>query len=120
MSADKTVSTPRAPGFDFLGQPLRHHAGRKGKPAKLLSNPSRASFPALKATVRPLCKQAAGATPAARSDRLHPVLRGGAHSHRSPLCRQPVSRLDSCVLRGERSRAAPDLPGGLSKARGKV
>ena len=99
LSAEKTVSTPLAEGFDFLGQTLRKHDGRKGEPAKLLIKPSLASFQALKAQVRTLCKQAAGATPEALVDRLNPVLRGWANYHRHTLCSQTFFRLDSFVWR---------------------
>jgi hypothetical protein len=35
LSPTKTVSTPIAQGFDFLGQTLRKYARPNGKPAKL-------------------------------------------------------------------------------------
>ena len=49
LSTEKTVITPLAEGFDFLGQTLRKHDGRNGQPAKLLITPSTASFQALTA-----------------------------------------------------------------------
>jgi RNA-directed DNA polymerase len=99
LSAEKTVITPLAEGFDFLGQTLRKHDRRNGQPAKLLIKPSTASFHALKAQVRTLCKQAAGATPEALIDRLNPVLRGWANYHRYTICGQTFFRLDSFVWR---------------------
>jgi RNA-directed DNA polymerase len=99
LSAEKTVITPLAAGFDFLGQPLRKHERRKGEPAKLQIKPSTASFQALKAKVRTLCKQAAGATPETLIARLNPVLRGWANYQRYTLCGQPFFRLDSFVWR---------------------
>jgi RNA-directed DNA polymerase len=97
LSAEKTVITPLAEGFDFLGQTLRKHERRNGQPAKLLIKPSMASFQALKAKVRTLCKQAAGATPEVLVDRLNPVLRGWANYHRHTLCGQIFFWLDSFV-----------------------
>ncbi len=99
LSAEKTVITPLAQGFDFLGQTLRKHDGRNGQPAKRLIKPSTASFHALTAKVRTLCKQAAGAPPEALLDRLNPVLRGWANYHRHTLCGQTFFRLDSFVWR---------------------
>jgi RNA-directed DNA polymerase len=99
LSAEKTVITPLTAGVDFLGQTLRKHERRNGEPAKLLIKPSTASFQALKAKVRTLCKQAAGATPAALIDRLNPLLRGWANYHRYTLCSQTFFRLDSFVWR---------------------
>ncbi len=95
LSAEKTLITPIAKGFDFLGQTLRKHDGRNGEPAKLLIKPSTASFHALKAKVRTLCQQAAGATPEALIERLNPVLRGWANYHRHTLCSQIFFWLDS-------------------------
>jgi RNA-directed DNA polymerase len=99
LSAEKTVITPLTAGFDFLGQTLRKHERRNGEPAKLLIKPSTASFQALKAKVRTLCKQAAGATPEVLSERLNPLLRGWANYHRYTLCGQTFFRLDSFVWR---------------------
>jgi RNA-directed DNA polymerase len=99
LSAEKTASTPLAEGFDFLGQTLRKHEGHNGQAAKRQIKPSTASFQALKAKVRILCKQAAGATPEALIDRLNPVLRGWANYHRYPICGQTFFRLDSFVWR---------------------
>jgi RNA-directed DNA polymerase len=115
VSAEKTVITPLAEGFDFLGQTLRKHERRNGQPAKLLIKPSLASFQALKAKVRTLCKQAAGATPEVLVDRLNPVLRGWANYHRHTLCGQIFFWLDSFVWRRLfrwAKRRHPDKTGG--------
>ena len=90
LSPTKTVITPIAQGFDFLGQTLRKHERPHGKPAKLQITPSKASLQALKAKVKALCKQAAGSTPAQLIDTLNPVLRGWANYHRHVICGRDV------------------------------
>jgi len=99
LSAEKTVLTPLSQGFDFLGQTVRKHERRNGKPAKLRITPSQASFQALKAKVRTRCKQAAGATSEHLIDALNPLLRGWANYHRPVLCGQSFAQLDSFVWR---------------------
>jgi RNA-directed DNA polymerase len=94
LSAEKTLITPVAKGFDFLGQTLRQHERRNGHPAKLQIKPSPASCQALKAQVRTLGKQTAGAPPAALIERLNPILRGWANYPRYPLCSQTFFQLD--------------------------
>jgi RNA-directed DNA polymerase len=99
LSAEKTLITPVAKGFDFLGQTLRKHDRRNGQLAKLQIKPSAASFQAIKTQIRTLCKQAAGAPPAALIERLNPLLRGWANYHRYTLCSQVFFQLDSFVWR---------------------
>ena len=99
LSAEKTIITPLAEGFDFLGQTLRKHEGHNGRPAKLQIKPSTASFQALKTKVRTLCQQAAGTTPETLIERLNPVLRGWANYHRYTICGQTFFRLDSFAWR---------------------
>jgi RNA-directed DNA polymerase len=69
----------------------------KGKPAKLQSTPSRASFQALNSKVRTLCKQAKGATPEQLIDPLTPVLRGWANYPRHRTCGATFTKLDNFV-----------------------
>jgi hypothetical protein len=97
LSPTKTVSTPIAQGFDFLGQTLRKYARPNGKPAKLQITPSRVSFQALTARIKALCKQAAGRPPAQLIDTLNPVLRGWANYHRHSICGQTFAHLDNFV-----------------------
>jgi RNA-directed DNA polymerase len=99
LSAEKTLITPLAKGFDFLGQTLRKHDRRNGQLAKLQIKPSTASCQAIKAQVRTLCKQTAGAPPAALIERLNPILRGWANYHRYTLCSQTFFQLDGFVWR---------------------
>jgi RNA-directed DNA polymerase len=91
--------TPRAQGLDFFGQTVRQQGRPNGQPAKLQRTPSKASVPAITATIKALCRRAAGATPAQRSETLHPRLRGGATYHRHSLCRATCAPLDSFVWR---------------------
>jgi RNA-directed DNA polymerase len=99
LSPEKTVMTPIPDGFDFLGQTLRKHARRNGKPAKLQITPRKGSFQGIKTQVKALCKQAVGATPAQLIERLNPVLRGWANYHRHILCAETFAQLDSFVWR---------------------
>jgi RNA-directed DNA polymerase len=97
LSTEKTVITPLAQGFDFLGQTLRKHERPNSKLAKLRITPSRASLQALKDKVRTLCKQAQGTTPAKLIDTLNPVLRGWANYHRHSICGKTFAQLDNFV-----------------------
>jgi RNA-directed DNA polymerase len=97
LSAEKTVITPSAQGFDFLGQTVRKPERPNGKPAKLQITPSKASFQALKDKVRTLCKQARGATPEQLIDTLTPVLRGWANYHRYVICGETFAKVDNFV-----------------------
>jgi RNA-directed DNA polymerase len=71
--------------------------------------PSTASVQALTATVKTLCRHAAGATPAQRIDTVHPLRRGGANYHRHRSWSETLARLDSCVWR-RRYRGAKRRP----------
>ena len=99
LSTEKTVMTPITDGLDFLGQTLRKHARRKGKPAKLQITPSKGSFQSIKTKVKALCQQAIGATPARLIESLNPVLRGWANYHRHVICTETFATLDSFVWR---------------------
>lgn len=61
--------------------------------------PSTARVQTLTAQVTTLWRHAAGATPAPRSETLHPLRRGWAHSHRHRIGRETWAQLDSCVWR---------------------
>jgi RNA-directed DNA polymerase len=97
LSAEKTVITPIAQGFDFLGQTVRKPERPQGKPTKLQITPSKASFQALKDKVRTLCKQARGTTPTRLIETLNPVLRGWANYHRYVICGETFAKLDNFV-----------------------
>jgi RNA-directed DNA polymerase len=90
---------PSTDGFDCLGQTLRKHARRNGKPAKRQITPSKGSFQGINTKGKALCTQAVGATPAQLIARLTPVLRGWAHYHRHMLCAETFANLDSFVWR---------------------
>jgi RNA-directed DNA polymerase len=97
LSTEKTVITPLAQGFDFLGQTIRKPERPTGKLAKLQITPSTASFQTLKDKVRTLCKQARGATPEQLINTLTPVLRGWANYHRHTICGKTFAKLDTFV-----------------------
>ena len=99
LSPHKTIITPLAQGFDFLGQTVRQHVRPNGTSAKLQMTPSKASVQAITAKVKTLCRHAAGATPAQRIDTLHPLLRGWANSHRHSIWSETFAPLDSFVWR---------------------
>jgi RNA-directed DNA polymerase len=97
LSMEKTVITPLAQGFDFLGQTGRKHERPNSKAAKLRITPRRASLQALTAKGRTLCRQARGATPEQLIDTLTPVLRGWANAHRYSICSETFAKLDTFV-----------------------
>jgi RNA-directed DNA polymerase len=99
LSPHKTIITPLAQGFDFLGQTVRKHVRPNGKPAKLQITPSKASVQAITAKIKALCRRAAGATPAQLIDTLNPILRGWANYHRHSICSATFAHLDSFVWR---------------------
>jgi RNA-directed DNA polymerase len=99
LSPTKTLITHISQGFNFLGQTLRKYERPAGKPAKLQITPSKASFQAIKAKVKALCKQSAGSTPAQLIGTLNPVLRGWANYHRHVICGTTFAQLDSFVWR---------------------
>jgi RNA-directed DNA polymerase len=99
LSPHKTIITPRAQGFDFLGQTVRKHVRPNGTSAKLQMTPSKARVQAITATVKTLWRHAAGATPAQRIATLKPLLRGWANSHRHSICRETFAHLDRFVWR---------------------
>jgi RNA-directed DNA polymerase len=97
LSADKTRITPLSEGFDFLGQTIRKYERPNGKPAKLQITPSQASLPAVKATIKVLCRSARGTPPAHLIAILPPVLRGWANYHRHSICAETFRKLDNYV-----------------------
>jgi RNA-directed DNA polymerase len=99
LSPTKTLITPIEQGFDFLGQTIRKYPRLNGKPAKLQITPSKASVEAVKAKIKALCKQAAGAPPGQLIDQLNPVLRGWANYHRHVICGEAFGQLDNYVWR---------------------
>jgi RNA-directed DNA polymerase len=99
LSPHKTVITPLAQGFDFLGQTIRQQARPHGTLATRHMTPSKASVQAMTAKVKTLCHHAAGATPAQRIDALNPLLRGWANSHRDSICSETCAHRDSFVWR---------------------
>ncbi len=99
LSPRKTLITPIEQGFDFLGQTIRKYPRPNGKPAKLQITPSKASLDAVKAKIKALCKQAAGAPPGQLIDKLNPVLRGWANYHRHVICGEAFGQLDNYVWR---------------------
>lgn len=99
LSAEKTIITPLAQGFDFLGHTIRKHERPHGKPATLQIVPSRASYRAITTKIKALCKQAKGLSPAQLIATLNPVLRGWANYHRHVICSESFTQLDSFVWR---------------------
>jgi RNA-directed DNA polymerase len=99
LSAEKTVITHIAEGFDFLGQTIRKYPRSNGMPAKLQITPSKAAFQAIKVRIRALCKENLGAAPSELIDALNPVLRGWANYHRHVICAETFGKLDSFVWR---------------------
>ncbi len=99
LSEQKTKVTHISQGFDFLGQTIRKFERRDGRLGKIQITPSRASFKAIKAKVKAICKASGGLTQAQLIDKLNPVLRGWANYHCHVICAQSFSKLDNYVWR---------------------
>ena len=99
LSEQKTKVTHISQGFDFLGQTIRKFVRRDASLGKIQITPSRASFKAIKAKVKAICKASGGLTQAQLIDQLNPVLRGWANYHRHVICAETFSKLDSYVWR---------------------
>lgn len=110
LSPTKTLVTPIEQGFDCLGQTIRKYPRPNGKPAKLQITPNKASLDAVKAKIKTLCKQAAGAPPEQLIDTLNPVLRGWANYHRHVICGKVFHQLDNYVWRRMYRGAKPRHP----------
>jgi RNA-directed DNA polymerase len=96
-SPTKTVITPSAHGFDFLGQTRRNHERPHGKPGTRQMTPRQARVRARKARIKALCKQRTGRPPAPLIATLHPVWRGWANDHRPVIWGATFATLDNFV-----------------------
>jgi len=93
LSAEKTVITHSADGFDFLGQ-----HGRKHKD-KLLIKPSRKSVKALLDKVRQLVHGHKQTTAGRLILLLNPLIRGWALYHRQAVSKRTFAAVDSAIFR---------------------
>jgi RNA-directed DNA polymerase len=99
LSETKTKVTHISQGFDFLGQTVRRFQRRDGQLGKLQITPSKASFEAIKAKVKAICKASGGHTQEQLIDTVNPIIRGWANYHRHVICAETFAKLDSYVWR---------------------
>jgi len=93
LSVEKTVITPIADGFDFLGQRVRKHKD------KLLIKPSRKSVKTLLDNVRQVVRQHKQITAGRLICVLNPLIRGWALYHRHAVSKRIFAAVDSAIFR---------------------
>jgi RNA-directed DNA polymerase len=92
LSPEKTRSTHIDEGGDFLGQHLRQYRGT------YLAQPAKKNVKAFLETARALIKSHKQATAGHLILRLHPVIRGWAHSHRHSSSTRTFDKVDSAIF----------------------
>ncbi len=92
LSADKTVITHIADGFDFLGQNVRKYKG------KLIIKPSKESVRTLLRKVRGIVKANKQTPPDLVIAQLNPILRGWANYHAHVVSKVTFARVDHAVF----------------------
>jgi RNA-directed DNA polymerase len=92
LSAEKTVVTPIADGFNFLGQNIRKYNG------KLLIKPSAKSVKTLLRNVRRLIKANKTASAGALICQLNPLIRGWALYHRHVVSAKTFQSVDHAIF----------------------
>ena len=92
LSAEKTVITHIAAGFDFLGQNLRKYNG------KLLIKPSAKSSKTVLRKVRTVIKDNKGAAAGHLIYQLNPIIRGWAMYHRHAVSAKVFESVDHAIF----------------------
>jgi len=88
LSAEKTLITHIAEGFNFLGQRVRKYG------EKLLIKPTRQSVRSVLDKARQRIGSCHGMKPAVLIRKLNPILRGWANYHRHVVSKKTYSRID--------------------------
>ena len=92
LSAEKTVITHIADGFDFLGQNLRKYNG------KLLIKPSAKSIKTVLRKVRTVIKDNKGTAAGHLIYQLNPIIRGWAMYHRHAVSAKVFESVDHAIF----------------------
>jgi len=93
LSAEKTIVTHIAEGFDFLGQNVRKYDG------KLLIKPSKRNVKAFLDKVRALLKTKRQAKTGNLILQLNPLIRGWAQYHRHVVSKETFAAVDAAIFR---------------------
>jgi RNA-directed DNA polymerase len=93
LSSEKTVITPIAEGFDFLGRNVRKYNG------KLLITPSKRNVADFLGRLRDLIKAQTHTAPGDLICQLNPKLRGWAGFHRHFVSKRAFQRVDHVLFR---------------------
>ena len=92
LSAEKTLITHIADGFDFLGQNVRKYHG------KLIIKPSKKNVKTFLEKVRKVVKENQGATAGHLILQLNPLMRGWARYHQHVVSKETFQDVDSAIF----------------------
>ena len=92
LSAEKTLITSIADGFDFLGQNVRKYNG------KLIIKPAKKNVKAFLEKVRKIVKDHQGATAGTLTLLLNPLIRGWARYHQHVVSKEIFQDVDSAIF----------------------
>src|SRR2546425_2212039 len=92
LSAEKTLITSIADGFDFLGQNVRKYNG------KLIIKPAKKNVKAFLEKVRKIVKDHQGATAGTLILLLNPLIRGWARYHQHVVSKEIFQDVDSAIF----------------------
>jgi len=93
LSAEKTLITSIADGFDFLGQNVRKYNG------KLIIKPAKKNVKAFLEKVRKIVKDHQGATAGSLILLLNPLIRGWARYHQHVVSKETFTTIDDVIHR---------------------
>ncbi len=92
LSAEKTLITSIADGFDFLGQNVRKYNG------KLIIKPAKKNVKAFLEKVRKIVKDHQGATAGTLILLLNPLIRGWGRYHQHVVSKEIFQDVDSAIF----------------------
>ncbi len=92
LSAEKTLITHIADGFDFLGQNVRSYNG------KLIIKPSQKNVKTCLEKIRKVVKENQGATAGHLILQLNPLIRGWARYHQHVVSKETLQDVDNAIF----------------------